>query len=186
MVFLQYKKGDVKEQVQEVCKNIYYWRCFIVSSAFHQSCGFITVQVSNVEYIPGLSFTVQNKSFRYPQKCVWVSVCTLRWHFTINIHTYSIKSHRITIKRREAVSHFSHQRSIVLKKPKQRKVKKYQPLRPWLHTEWKRAGIIPGMWGCCSHIFGWQTSNEWRRDLFFNYIKLDQKPLDLPCFCRAA
>lgn len=116
MVFLQYKKGNVKERVQEVCKNIYYWRCFIVSSAFHQSCGFITVQVSNVEYTPGLSFTVQNKSFRYPQKCVWVSVCTLRWHFTINIHTYSIKSHRITIKRREAVSHFSHQRSIVLKK----------------------------------------------------------------------
>lgn len=88
------------ERVQEVCKNIYCWRCFIFSSAFHQSCGFITVHIPNIEYPPGFSLMVQ-------KKCVWVSVCTLRSHFTTNKHTYSIKSHRtvITINRR---GHFFH------------------------------------------------------------------------------
>lgn len=92
---------DVKERLQDICKNIYCWRCFIFSSAFHQSCGFITVHVPNIEYTPGFSLMVK-KNHLETHKSVWVSVCTLRWRFTINIHTYSIKSHRIviTIKKR--------------------------------------------------------------------------------------
>lgn len=118
MACLQYKKGDVKKRVQEVCKNIYYWRCFIVSSAFHQSCGLITVQVSNVEYTPGLSFTVQNKSFRYPQKCVWVSewVCALWDGILQSTYTHTVLRVIGSQSKEEAVSHFSHQQSIVLKK----------------------------------------------------------------------
>lgn len=97
--------------------------------------------------------------------CEWV--CAL-WDGILQ-STYTHTVLRVTIKRREAVSHFSHQQSIVLKK--QKKVKKYQPLRSWLHTEWKRAGIIPGMWGCYSNIFGCQTSDEWCRDLFLQLHK---------------
>lgn len=105
LAVLKYKK----ERVQEVCKNIYYWRWyFIFSSAFHQSCGCITVHIPNIEYTPGFSLMVQKKNYLYNQKCVWVSVCSKRWHFTINKHTYSIESQNSrNNQKKEAVSRFS-------------------------------------------------------------------------------